>query len=481
MRVIVLFAAVEALASADQGTVGALAPQLERSLHISNGQIGVIAAVAALAGAVGTIPAGALTDRTHRINLLAGSILLWSAAMVGSALAPSFLVLILTRIAMGAVTATSGPTVASLTGDFFPAAERAKIWGLILSGELIGAGVGVEVSGNLATALSWRYGFAWLAVPGLALATAIWKLLVEPARGGQSRLEPGTERLVSAEEAVQREVASRPAASAREMLEEEQELAQEVVREHHERPHPELVLHHDPLEMPLLDAVRYVLRVRTNLVLIFASGLGYLFYAGVQTFTVLLLRTRYGLDEPAATSLLLLIGLGALAGVVLGGRIADALLRRGRMTARVVVGAVSYMAAAVIFIPGLLSPVLLVSIPFFVAGGAFLGARDPSLNAARLDIMPPRLWGRAEGVRTVLQQLALAAGPLLFGFLSAALGGPASSVTAGGHVKQTSALAYTFLVMLVPVAVSGIILVRAKRTYPRDVATASASIEALAA
>jgi predicted MFS family arabinose efflux permease len=480
LRVIVLFAAVEALASADQGTVGAIAPQLERALRISNGQIGIVAAVAALAGAVGTIPAGALTDRIHRINLLAASILLWSASMVGSALAPSFLVLILTRIAMGAVTATSGPTVASLTGDFFPAAERAKIWGLILTGELIGAGVGVEVSGNLATALSWRYGFVWLAIPGLALTTAIWKLLVEPARGGQSRLEPGTEKLVSAEEVEQREVGRPREASAREMLQEEQELAQEIAREQHKRPHPELVLHDDPVKMPLFEAIRYVLRVRTNLVLIVASALGYLFYAGVQTFTVLLLRTRYGLAESAATSLLLLIGVGALAGVVLGGRIADRLLRGGHISARVLVGAISYIAAAVIFVPGLLSPVLLISIPLFVAGGACLGARDPSLNAARLDIMHPRLWGRAEGVRTVLQQLALAGGPLLFGFLSGALGGPASSVTASGHIKHTSALAYTFLIMLVPVAVSGLILLRAKRTYPRDVATASASIEAVA-
>jgi MFS family permease len=474
--VIVVFAGVQALASADQATVGAVAPQLEQSLHISNGEIGLTAAVAALAGAVGTVPVGVLTDRTNRTRLLAASIVVWSAAMLASALAPSFLGLLLTRVALGAVTATSGPTVASLIGDFFPARERARIWGLILSGELIGAGIGIVVSGDLAAASSWRYGFAWLAVPGVLLALAIRKLLVEPARGGQSRLEPGADELVSAEEVEHGDEAA-PGADVEQPLEEEQELAHRTARERNLDPHPELVLHEDPIHMPLRTAVRYVLRVRTNAILIMAAALGYLFFAGVQTFAVLLLRSRYGVSQSAATSLLILVGLGALAGVVTAGRVADRLLRRGYLNARVVAGAVAYIAAAAIFVPALASPVLIISMPLFVLAAAALAAPDPALNAARLDIMHPRLWGRAEGVRTALRLLALAIGPIVFGFLSGALGGPHETIIrAGGDVPHSSALAYTFLIMLAPVAISGFVLLRARRTYPRDVATAAASI-----
>src|SRR5579884_3578773 len=481
MRVILLFACVQGLATADQGTVGAIAPQLEQSLRISNGEIGVIAAVASLAGAIGTLPVGVLTDRVHRIVLLAGSNVLWSAAMVAGAFAPSFLFLVLTRIALGAVTATSGPTVASLIGDFFPPRERAKIWGLILTGELLGAGIGVVGSGDLATALSWRYGFGWLAIPGLALALGIWRLLVEPARGGQSRLEPGAKEFISAAEAERADQGDKPAHDpAGELLDEEQELAQRTVAERHEEPHAELVLHSDPVDMPLWQAVRYVLSIRTNRILIIASALGYLFFAGVQTFAVLLMRSRYGLGQSSASALLILVGVGALAGAVLGGRIADRLLRRGKVNARVVVGAIGYIAAAVIFVPGLASPVLVVSLPLFGLAAAALTAPNPALNAARLDVMHPRLWGRAEGVRTVLQMLALAAGPLLFGFISGALGGPHNS-TNGGAVRQTPALAYTFLIMLVAVAAGGLILLRARHTYARDVATAAASVDAASA
>jgi predicted MFS family arabinose efflux permease len=483
-KVIVLFAGVMALDTADIGTVGAVAPQLERSLHISNTQVGLIAAVSALAGAVGTLPVGLLTDRTHRINLLSASIVLWSAALIGCAVAPSFGVLVASRVALGAVTATSGPTVASLIGDFFPARERARIWGLILTGELFGSGIGLVVSGDLAGALSWRWGFAWLALPGMALAVAIWKMLVEPARGGQSQLEPGDEELVDRGEVRSRrgETRSRRAGQRPdELVERDQELAQEIASRQRREPHRDLVLHEDPVDMPLWRAVRYVLRVRTNVILIIASTLGYLFFSGVQTFAVVLMRSRYHLGQSTATSLLVLIGLGALVGVVFGGRTADRLLSKGRITARVLVAAIGYISAAILFVPALASPALFVSVPFFILAAAGLAAPDPTLNSARLDIMHPRLWGRAEGVRTVLWMTAKAVGPLLFGLVSGALGGP----QANGGVRATSAangtaLAHAFLIMLVPLAIAGVSLLWARRTYPRDVATAAASIAATA-
>lgn len=479
LRVIVLLAAVEALANADAGTVGSVAPQLEHSLHVTTGQIGIIAAVAAIAGALGTIPAGMLTDRTNRVRLLALSIVFWCAAQLASAFATSFLILVLTRVALGAVTATAGPTIASLTGDYFPARERARIWGLILTGELAGSGVGVVASGNLASALSWRYGFGWLAVPGLLLALGIWRLLVEPARGGQSRLEPGATAFPT--DAGGDDGAADQEDQPEALLEEEQELARDVVRRQHEMPHADLVLHEDPVNMPVWRAVRYVLQVRTNRVLILASALGYLFFAGVQTFAVVLLRSRFGLSEGSATTVLLVIGVGALAGVIVAGQVADRLLSRGRASARVVVPATCYVAAAGFFLPALISPVLVISLPLFVLAGGFLAAPDPPINAARLDIMHPRLWGRAEAVRTFLFMTAFAVGPLLFGFLSQAFGGPGTgAATSSGHVHQTGAMAYAFLIMLTPLAISGLILLRARRTYPRDVATAAASLDSTA-
>ena len=476
LRVIALFACVLMLNSADAGTVGAVATQLERSLQISNAELGLIAAVAALAGALGTIPVGMLTDRVHRVHLLAGSIVLWSAAMLGSAFAPSFLVLVLTRVMLGAVTATAGPTLASLTGDFFPARERAKVWGMILTGELVGAGIGVVVSGDLASALSWRYGFGWLALPGIVLAAAIWKFLVEPARGGRSRLEPGAQQLLDAKRAHCD--AARALERPGEEVEHDHELARNIVLDQGHQPHARLVLSEDPVRMSAWRAVKYVLSVRTNVIIMIASSFAYLFLAGLQTFAVELMRSRYHLDQPAASAVLLLGGVGALVGVVTAGRLADRLLRNGRPSARVAVGGACFIAAPLLFIPGLLSPWLILTVPLFVLAGGALAAPGSPLNAARLDIMHPRLWGRAEGVRTSLQMLAFAVAPLIFGLVSQLLAGGHGSRGFGATTSANgTALAHTFLIMLAPLAIGGVALLRARRSYPCDVATAVASMK----
>src|SRR5438477_8812824 len=95
-RVIVMFGAVLALNGADAATVGAVAPQLEHSLHIGNTKIGLLSSVALLAGAVFTIPVGLLVDRIKRLPILAISIVLWSIASPLSAFSASYSHLLLT-------------------------------------------------------------------------------------------------------------------------------------------------------------------------------------------------------------------------------------------------------------------------------------------------------------------------------------------------------------------------------------------------
>jgi MFS family permease len=69
-RVIFLFGAVLALSGADAATVGAVAPQLERALHIGNAKVGLLSSVALLVGAVFVVPVGLLVDRVKRMPLL---------------------------------------------------------------------------------------------------------------------------------------------------------------------------------------------------------------------------------------------------------------------------------------------------------------------------------------------------------------------------------------------------------------------------
>jgi MFS family permease len=124
-RVVLVLAGALALQGADVATLSATAGNLRQAFRIGDTQIGLLVSVALLAGAVATLPIGVLTDRTRRTRLLAISIALWAVATVLSGAALSFVWLLISRIALGMVIATTGPTIASLTGDFFPAASRA--------------------------------------------------------------------------------------------------------------------------------------------------------------------------------------------------------------------------------------------------------------------------------------------------------------------------------------------------------------------
>jgi hypothetical protein len=141
------------------------------------------------------------------------------------------------------------------------------------------------------------------------------------------------------------------------------------------------------------------------------------------------------------------------------------------------------LATALFITPGVISGAVAVSVPFFIVGAGLLGATNPALDAARLDIMPSRLWGRAESVRTCVRAMLEAFAPLLFGYLSSLLGGGRSAGLGGGvnsahthiTVAQGQGLEYTFVIMLVPLAASGLVLLRFRRRYLCDVATADSS------
>jgi MFS family permease len=475
-QVIAAFGAVLALSSADSAAVGAAAPQLEHSLHISITEIGLLSSAALLTGAVFVIPAGMLVDRTKRMPLLAGSVALWSVASLFSGIAQSYSTLLFTRLALGAVTATAGPAIASLTGDYFPARERGTVYSYILGGEVAGTAAGFVLSGALASVISWRAPFVALSIPGFFLARTLWRTIPEPLRGGQSRLEPGVSDL---DEAL--------AAAARTDREPEQaqadadELARDAVRSQGVRADPRLVLRRDAREMSLAAAVRYVFSVPTYVLLVISSSLGYFFLAGLQTFAILFVEGHYGVGLASAELAVVALVAGALVGTLVSGRLTDIMLRRGLLNARVAFAAFCYLAAAALLVLGLLGNQLTPALWFDVGGATLLSAANPPLDAARLDIMPAGLWGRAESTRTFLRSLSQAIAPVLFGALADVIAGIAPNPTPiGTHppavsISTGTGLQLTFLIMLTALGAAGVFLLRARHTYVGDVATAAAS------
>ncbi len=387
-----------------------------------------------------------------------------------------------------------------MVGDLFPPTERARIWGLILSGELIGAAFGYLVAGEVASigTAAWRLAFIVLTIPSLGGAFAIRRWLPEPSRGGRGQLQPEVEELATDQEPVEASAVDRgqvvedahvgaeeTAVGMEEVEAFTSGQAQEEVRTRHVAPDHANVLHADPERMDLPAAVRYVLAIRTNVVLIIASALGYFYFTGVETFGLVYFEDRFHLAHGVAILAIAPLALGGLAGVIAGGRLADIGLRRGRMNSRIVVGGWSFTLAAVFFLPGLASGSLAVALPLMAVAGFAFGARDPPLDAARLDIMHHRLWGRAEAIRTLLRQSMTASAPIVFGAIADALAPPhrvaqLNSTHGFGANANAHGIELASIVLLLTLVLGGLFTFAAKRTYPRDVATALASEEATA-
>ncbi len=403
LRILIVLACVLGLGSADQGTLGAVAGPLENGLHIGNAEIGVLASVVSAIGLLTTVPAGALTDRVTRTRLLAVTILLTSAAMVANGAAQTYQMLLISRLLLGAVSAAMAPAVASLVGDYFPAHRRGRAYGIILAGELLGTGFGYVVAGGVAALLSWRWAFWVLAPIGFFLVISVFRL-PEPRRG----------QFVSART--------------------------------------------DEKRVPFRQAMRYVLSVRSNVILIVVSSLLYFFLAVLRTFASVFAQSQYSVGQAIGTLVLPLVGLGAVLGVLTGGRLGDLLLRAGHVRARILIGVTGYTIALVLFVPAFSTSLLLVSMPLFFLASAALGLLNPPLDAARLDVVHHQMWGRSEGVRTFGMLAATAAAPLTYGFLSEAIG-----------------MQDAFLAMLGSLALAAVLLVFALHTYPPDAAAAEST------
>ena len=196
--------------------------------------------------------------------------------------------------------------------------------------------------------------------------------------------------------------------------------------------------------MGFMAAARYVLHVRTNVALIVSGACAYYFLAGVQTFGVEFVHAQYHVNQVLANGLMLVVGVGAAAGVLISGPLSDRLLAKGHLKARVQVGAYAAFITVALFDPGPGHPQLVHRVPYMVLAAAALSAQNPPIDAARLDIMPASLWGRAEGIRTFVRTGAQALAPLLFGAVS--------DLLSGSH--PYSGLRWTFVIMLLPLGAS---------------------------
>ena len=141
-------------------------------------------------------PAGWISDRYNRKNLMVVGIASWSLLTMVCGMVNQYWHLFLARMGVGVGEATLGPASNSQLADFFPPERLPLAIGIVSSAPFIGQGLANIAGGPLIDYLeatpnfvlpvlgemfSWQMVFIVVGAPGLLIALAMWGLR-EPAR-----------------------------------------------------------------------------------------------------------------------------------------------------------------------------------------------------------------------------------------------------------------------------------------------------------
>jgi MFS family permease len=172
----------------DRYVFSTLAGPIKAEFGISDGTMGLLLGPAfAVAYAVLGVPVAWLADRVSRRNLIATGMLVWSAFTAYTGLAASAALVAVARLGVGVGESCGAAPAHSLIADYFPSARRATALSVFQLGVPIGQMLGTLVAGLLVTPLGWRRVFFIAALPGVAIAIALWVTIREPQREVSAR------------------------------------------------------------------------------------------------------------------------------------------------------------------------------------------------------------------------------------------------------------------------------------------------------
>ncbi len=362
----------------DQQILSLLVRPMERDLGITDSQVSYLSGFAfALFFAVLGLPIARLADRTSRRNVLVGGATLWSVFTSLCAAAKTFPQLFLMRMGVGVGEATLSAPAASLLSDYFPRDKFAGAMSVLSLGIFIGSGAGYAIGGYMVGAAGnaatrevpilgvihpWQLVFLAVGLPGLLVALLL--LTVK---------EPRRTRDASA---------SAP---------------------------------------PFSALMAHVARHRRTFA---TQGLGFAMSSSVNFSLVLWIPAvflrRFDWNEVQAGRLqgLLTMTIGPI-GVLVGGWIANRLVRAGKTDAPLrvgIAGAAGMLIAATAF-P--LAPTATVAGWWLAVVNLFAAMPWGAASASAAEIVPPRL--RAQGVALyvlVVSLISRSLGPSSVGWLN---------------------------------------------------------------
>lgn len=349
----------------DRQILGAITEPIRREWQLSDVAVGALGTAFTLLYAAAGVPLGRLSDRTKRVHMLSAGVFVWSLLTAASGLASNFWQLFAMRLGVGIGEATCAPTAASLIGDTFPSEKRARALSVFMMGLPLGVALSYTVSGFVAKSYGWRWAFFVAGIPGI-LCTLITFFLTEPARGSAERHNIGGLKRAGS---------------------------------------PYLL----------------VLSIPTMWWVILSGALHNFNMYAIGAFLTPFLMRFHGMDISKANLISTIVfGLSGIPGLLLGGVIGDAIMKR-RANGRLLVGALAISGSMPLIFLALGQPrgSMLMFALFMGLGCALMYAYYSTVYSTIQDIIEPSLRGTAMALYFfAMYVLGASFGPLGTGFAS---------------------------------------------------------------
>ncbi|MFF8864841.1 MFS transporter [Streptomyces sp. NPDC015139] len=347
----------------DLVVLGAIIPTLLKTHHLgmTAGDATTVATLSLVGVAIGAVLVGPLADRLGRRLLLIGSVVLFSVFTILVPLAGSVTVFAVLRLAAGVGLGACMPVSLTMMAEHMPAERRARASTLTMTGYHTGA----VITSLLALQVTddWQVLFYVLGAAGLVIAVVQWFRLPESAAFVRAKEATGTRRV------------------------------------------------------PFTELLKPAY-LRAGVGIWVASFMGLLLVYGLNTWLPKLMNDA-GYPVPTAVTQLLILNVGGVAGLVLGGFVAD---RRG-----IKLTTLGWFAVSVVMLAALGvrmgSDLLLDTVVFLT--GVFVFSAQVLVYAYVTNYYPVSVRGTALGSASGIGRIGSIVGPSITGALvNAGIGHP---------------------------------------------------------
>jgi MFS family permease len=366
---------------ADRAALSTLYPLLEREMHLSSVQLGLLGSSFAWMYGLLAPFSGNLVDRISRKKAVLGGLYAWSLIAACTSLSRSFHQLLGFMTAEGVGENLYYPASMSMLSDYHGPETRSRAMGLHQTSVYVGTIAGGFFAGLIGEHYGWRWSFLVFGTLGLLLGLILLRYLREPARTST----PGSEQLIKAN---------------------------------------------------LLGVLAHIRRNPAALLLLGGFCCANFVAMVLLSWMPKFLYDRFGLSVAVAgLSATLFVQLASMCGSPLGGWLADTMQKR-RLGGRILVQAAALLCGApfVVLCSQTRSAVVLTAA--LVAWGLFKGLYDANIFASIFDVIPAEARGTTAGVMNMVGWLCGGgSAPVTIGYLSQKVGlSVAIGFTAGIYV-----------------------------------------------